>query len=111
MYETIKNNHENQSCFQAKLLAFEGLKSMAEPEVPLSSSESFGREVLNRRPDLEDYYSAQERRGSWDTPYERYTDDFITSPKDQLLDMIKLYNYLQSQRDSGEDIRRHQCKR
>ena len=74
---------------------------MAEPEVPLSSSESSGREVLNRRPDLEDYYSARDRRGSWDTPYERYTDEFITSPKEQLLDMIKLYNYLQSQRDSG----------
>ena len=74
---------------------------MTESEVPLSSSESFGREVLNKRPELEDYYSARDRRGSWDTGYETDTDEFIPSPKEELPDMIKLYNYLQSQRDSG----------
>ena len=60
-------------------------------------------EVMNRRQEPEDYYSTRDRRTSWDTMPEGDTDEYITSPKEQLLDLIKLYNYLQSQRDSGKN--------
>ena len=104
--EIIKSTIRNITLLlhlQAKLDTFEELKTLREPEVPLANTDRFAMEVRNRRQEPDEYYSMRDRRASWDSIPERDTDAYLTSPKEQLLDMIKLYNYLQSQRHSGRN--------
>ena len=92
------------SYFKAKLLAYEDMNTMAGPEVLLANPDRFGMDDINKRFDSTSFYNVGSRRGSFDSGLETDLDDYKTTPKEQLLNMIKLYNYLHNQGNSGRNI-------